>query len=316
MAILDQVIVLFLLIVIGYVIKKMKVISNDMNKDLSNLVMNVALPAFIITAMNFSFSPEVLIKSGKLIIISVGVYILVILFSFGLTKFMGIKGTDRDIFQYAIIFSNVGYMGYPVIRALMGDEGVFYAALYNLPFNILIWTFGVHILTRNNKKTIQNELDSKKSLDVKKFINPGMIAVIIGFILFLFSINLPYSIFRTLELVGSLTTPLAMIFIGSILADVKITDVFTTRKNFMICGIRLVILPILVIVILKSIGLGNYLLAIPAIITSMPVAANAAIMAAKFNNDYHLASKMVFLSTFFSVFTIPLIVLIVTGCCL
>lgn len=313
MAILNQVIVLFLLIVIGYGIKKMKIISNDMNKDLSNLVMNVALPAFIITAMNFSFSPEVLIKSGKLIIISVCVYTVVIFSSFVLTKAMKAKGTDRDIFQYAIIFSNVGYMGYPVIKALMGDEGVFYAALYNLPFNVLVWTLGVQLLTRSHKETTQFELDSKRNLDIKKFINPGMSAIIIGFTLFLFSIELPYAIFRTLELVGSLTTPLAMIFIGSILADVKVSEIFTVKKNFMICVIRLVILPILVMSILKIIGFDNYLVAIPAIITAMPVAANAAIMASRFNNDYHLASKIVFLSTFFSVFTIPVIVMLATS---
>lgn len=82
MAALEQVIILFLLIIVGYIIKKLKVISNDMNRDISNLVMNVALPAFIIKAMNFSFAPDVLIKSGKLIVISACVYSFVIAFSF------------------------------------------------------------------------------------------------------------------------------------------------------------------------------------------------------------------------------------------
>lgn len=311
MAALEQVIVLFLLIVIGYVIKKLKIISNDMNRDVSNLVMNVSLPAFIITAMNFSFSPDVLVKSGKLIVISVCIYILVIGISFFITKIMGTDGKTRDIFQYSIIFSNVGYMGYPVIKALMGDIGVFYAALYNLPFNILVWTFGVYILTRNDMETDEDKLNNRRSINIKKFVNPGMIAIITGFTLFLFSIQLPYPIYRTLEILGSLTTPLAMIFIGSILADVKTSEIFREKKVFILCIIRLVILPVLVMLILKAIGFSDYLVAIPVIITAMPIAANAAIMASRFNNDYHLASKVVFLSTLFSVFTIPLMVMLV-----
>lgn len=312
MAALEQVIVLFLLILVGYVIKKLKVISNDMNRDISNLVMNVALPAFIITAMNFSFKPEVLIKSGKLIMISSFIYFFVIIFSAFITKIIKVKGQTKDVFQYTIVFSNVGYMGYPVVKALMGDIGVFYAALYNLPFNILIWTIGVYFLTRNGDKGDGDNPDKGLNLSIKRFINPGLVAIIIGFILFLFSIELPYPIYRTLEIMGSLTTPLAMIFIGSILADVKSTEIFTERKVFIVCIIRLLILPLMVMLILKSLGFEEHLLTIPVIITAMPAAANAAIMASKFKNDYHLTSKIVFLSTFFSLFTIPLVVMVIS----
>lgn len=311
MVVLEQVVVLFLLIIIGYVIKKLRIISNDMNRDISNLVMKVTLPAFIIKAMNFSFAPDVLVKSGKLIIISMFVYAFAIIFSFFITKVMKSKGKERDIYQYMIVFSNVGYMGYPVVKALKGDVGVFYAALYNLPFNILLWTLGVYFFTRNNSEGIENKT-GYRGMNIKKFMNPGLAAIIVGFILFLFSIELPYTIYRTLELIGGLTTPLAMLFIGSILADVKTSEIFTQKGVFVICIIRLLILPILVILILKLIGFRDYLLAIPVIITGMPAAANAAIMASRYNNDYHLASKIVFLSTFFSVFSIPLIVMFVS----
>ena len=311
MAALQQVVVLFLLIIIGYIIKKLGIISNAMNRDVSNLVINVALPAFIIRAMNFSFTPEVLVKSGKLVIISSCIYIFVITFSFLLAKIMKIQGKARDIFQFAVVFSNGGYMGYPVIKALIGDIGVFYAALYNLPFNILLWTLGVHFLTRNNSEKNENS-GLRKSIDIiKKFMNPAMIAVIIGFILFLFSIKLPYPLYTTLDLLGNLTIPLAMLFIGSILADVKSTEIFTEKRVFIISFIRLLVIPILTMFILKLVGFSDHLLIIPVIITAMPVAANAPIMASMFDNDYHLASKVVFLSTFFSVVTIPLIIMMV-----
>lgn len=312
MAALEQVIVLFLLIVVGYVIKKLKVISNDMNRDISNLVMNVALPAFIIKAMNFSFAPDVLIKSGKLVVISGCIYFFVIVFSFFTTKIMKVNGQTRDVFQYTIVFSNVGYMGYPVIKALMGDIGVFYAALYNLPFNVLTWTIGVYFLTRNGDNATGDSVNTGGNLSIKRFVNPGLVAIIIGFGLFLFSIELPYPIYKTLDLMGSLTTPLAMLFIGSILADVKSSEILSEKRVFVVCIIRLLILPALVMLILKFLGFEEHLLSIPVIITAMPAAANAAIMASKFNNDYHLTSKIVFLSTLFSVLTIPLVVMVIS----
>jgi len=307
MAALNQVIVLFLLLLVGFIIKKLKVITNDINRDISNFILNVALPAFILTAMNFSFSPDVLVKSGKLVVISICIYIFTISISFLIPRLFNIEGKIKDIFQYIIVFSNVGYMGYPVAGAVFGDIGVFYAAIYNLPFNILIWTFGVYLMTRGNKT---GEASNQGAFSLKTFVNPGMLAVIIGFTLFLFSWELPETIFKTLDMIGSITTPLAMIFIGSILADVKSKEIFTDMRVFILSAIRLLIIPGLVLIILKFLGFEDYVVGIPVIITAMPAATNAAIFASKYDNDYRFASKVVFVSTMFSIVTIPLVVML------
>lgn len=310
MAALEQVFVLFLLIIVGYVTKKLNIITNEINHGVSNLVLYVALPAFLITAMNFSFSPDVLAKSGKLAIISACIYALVIGISYWVPRLLDIKGQIRDIYQFVIVFSNVGFMGYPIVKAILGDEGVFYAAIYNLPFNVLIWTIGIHFLIRDSKRK-NNSNNKKKLIDPKIFINPGVISIIIGFSLFLFSIELPYAIYRPLEMLGNLTTPLSMLFIGFILADVKTGEIFTDKRVFILSAIRLLVLPITAFIILSLVGLKGYLIAIPVIITAMPGAANSAIMASKFGNDYEFASKAVFISTLFSIGTIPLIVMLI-----
>jgi hypothetical protein len=304
MAALEQVFVLFLLIVVGYVIKKMKIITNDMNRDVSNLVLYVTLPAFLITAMNFSFSPELLEQSGKLITISFGVYALAIGISYLAPKVLGIKGRAKDIYQFVIVFANVGFMGYPVTKTIFGDIGVFYAAIYNLPFNLLVWTIGIYFLTRRNE-------EGNKSFNLKSFLNPGLVAITTGFLLFLFSVELPYFIYKPLSMLGDATTPLSMIFIGSMLADVKATEIFSDRKAFMLSVVRLLILPFIVMIILKGLGLGYYLVGIPVVITAMPAATNAAIMASKFGSDYHFASKVIFISTLISIFTIPIVVMFI-----
>lgn len=297
MIIINQVFVLFLLIVSGFVIKKLKVVSDNINKEISSLVINVALPAFIITSMNQSFTPEILKNSMMLLLISACVYIFAILFAKVYVKLNGYSDSRRDIYEYIIIFANVGYMGYPVVSVALGEIGVFYAAVYNLSFNFLVWTYGVHLITRSS--------DDEK---IKKSIfNPGFVALIIGFSLFLLSLNLPEAIYRTLKMIGSTTTPLSMMFIGFILADVNLKELYTDKGPFALSFVRLLLLPVIVLMVLKLLDFEGYMISIPVLLTAMPAAANTSILASRYGGDVKLASKATFLSTLLSILTIPII---------
>ncbi len=311
MATLNQTIVLFLILLIGYLGKKFKIISNDMNKDISNLILYITLPGMIITSLSsYDFSKELLIISGKLVAISWSVYALSITISYLSTKLFNIDGTTKDIFQFGIVFSNVSFMGLPVINSVFGSEGIFYAALYNMPFNFILWTYGVMVLSRTNKEEPNQVLNNKGSLNTKLLLNPGIIAVLIGFSMFLTSIKLPSPVFEALSLLGKSTTPMSMIFIGSILADVDVKTIFTNKATFLVSGIRLLVLPLIILLILKQFNLDMITVGVPVIITAMPIAANCTIMAAKYENDYYLASQVVSMSTMLSMITIPLIVML------
>ncbi|MDF2545717.1 MAG: hypothetical protein K0R93_615 [Anaerosolibacter sp.] len=306
---LNQILVLFLLLIIGYICKKLRIISNDMNRDISNFITSIALPCLIIvTLSSFEFSEETLVKSGKLFMISWGVYALSIAISYIVPKLIKAEGTSRDIFQFMMVFSNVGFMGYPVVNAVFGETGVFYTALYNLPFNMVIWSFGVAVLSRPSMKQNKLALDERGSIQIKQLINPGLIAVFIGFTMFLTSTRLPGPVHQAFKMVGDVTTPMAMVFIGSILADIHIKEIFSNTKVFIVSAVRLVVLPILVLLILKMFDLDEIMTGIPVLIAAMPVAANCAIMATRYENDYHLASQAIFISTMLSMITIPLIV--------
>src|SRR5690554_5277816 len=187
---LYQISILFLLLLVGYLGKKFKVISNDMNRDVTNLIIYISLPAMMITALSsYEFSMEMLIKSGKLLAISWSVYGFSIVLSYLFSRILKIEGTTRDVFQFMVVFSNVGFMGYPVINAIYGSEGVFYTAIYNLPFNILIWTFGVMVMSRPSRNA--EPMGNRGGLNLKVFLNPGIAAVFIGFAMFLTSTKLP-----------------------------------------------------------------------------------------------------------------------------
>ncbi|BEP30225.1 AEC family transporter [Helicovermis profundi] len=293
----NQIMLLFLLIISGFVIKKLKVVTNNINKEISSLVINVTLPAFIITSMNQKFTPEILKNSAYIVGISYAVYLFAIIFSKIYTKVTKANGRKKDVFEYILIFANVGYMGYPVVSIALGDIGVFYAAIYNLAFNVLTWTYGVYLMTRGSDKGV-----GKRSI-----LNPGLVALIIGFILFLFSLNLPTPIYKTLKLIGSTTTPLSMMFIGFILADVHYKEIITDISCIVLSIFRLIVLPLTVLFVLKLFGFSGYLLTIPVLMTAMPAAANTSILASRYDNDFKLASKATFISTLFSVITIPII---------
>ncbi|SHI61152.1 hypothetical protein SAMN02745975_00234 [Geosporobacter subterraneus DSM 17957] len=308
---LNQIFILFLLILIGYGCKKLHVISNNMNQDVSKLVTSVALPALIISSLSsYSFTREALARSGILVMISCAVYALSILIATFAPKLLKIEGSTRDIFQFITVFSNVGFMGYPVVNAIYGEQGVFYAAIYNLPFNAVLWTYGVMVLSRPLMEKNAAALDQRGSIDFKLLVNPGLISVFIGFGLFVTSTKLPGPIFSAFQMVGNTSTPLSMIFIGSILADTKINEIFANNKIFMAGCMRLLVIPLLVLGILKALDFQGIMAGIPVLITGMPAAANCAIMSTRYGNDYQLASQAVFVSTVLSMVTIPAIAML------
>ncbi len=304
---IEPVSVLFLLIVLGYFVKKKEIVSDKMIGDISALLVNVALPAFIVTSMSFDFSMEVLMNSGALVVISFVVYFCSIVFSKIYSGLMKVEGTTQDIHEMICIFSNVGFMGYPVAAAVFGEIGVFYAAMYNLGYNLLMWSYGANLIDREGREK-RKKIHVPMWRRILKFFNPSLIAVVVGFVLFLTSMKLPSVLFRTFDMIGSTVTPLSMMCIGFILSEVDTKDVFNDYKVVLTSIVRLILIPSVLYLTLKGLGKDGFLIAIPVLITAMPAAANTAIIAVRYNSDYRLASKSVFISTLMSIVTIPLVI--------
>ena len=285
-----QVLILFILILIGYFIRYRNLIDKSFTSKLSNLVLSIFLPALIINSMQINFEPSIINKIIIIILLSFITYLISYLIAYSL-KFIG-------VYQYAVMFSNVGFMGYPVVQSIFGSDALFYASIFNLPFNLLIMTLGVYLLCRGNKNY---------DFSIKSFVNPVIVSILIGFILFIFRIKLPVFINDTLELLGDLTTPLSMLIIGSMLCESPAKECFFNKKLYLIVFIRLLFIPACIYFILKGIVNDKLLLSIPVILTSMPIATNAAIMANKYKANESLASQLVFLSALLSIITIPFI---------
>ncbi len=297
MEVINSVLILFIMIIIGYAVKKIGIVSSEFSHSLSRYITNVALPAFIIMSMRFNFDVKVLKNSMILVVMSIVMYAILIAASYLMIRVRGIVGEKRAIHQFAIVFSNVGFMGYPVLNAFLGKEGMFYGAIFNLSFQIILWTFGVFLFTRG---------DNYK-FELKKVFNPAFCAIIIGYIMFIFSIELFGLLEKTISMLGSPTSSLSMIAIGMMVSEAKISSVFKDKSIIITSIIRVILIPLFTFIILKLLGFNSYLLEVPVIIVAMPVAANSAIIASAYDGDYVNMSKMVVASTLMSIFTIPLL---------
>ncbi len=305
MAVLNQVFVLFSLILVGYVVKKLNVVSDEFQAGIAPLIMNVTLPAFILSSMNFEFSVETLKSSGLLVVISFALYGLAFIFSKLYSKVVKNDDGKRAVIEYTIMFSNTGYMGYPVVAQLFGEKGVFYAAVYNLSFNILIWTYGVDLLSGKSS----SGLPLKERL--KALINPGLIAVVLGFVIFVLNWSFPKPVADLLAMIGSTTTPLSMMFIGFILTEVNADDILKNHQLWLVSAIRLIALPAASYFVLLLFGFSGLTLYIPVVIVAMPAAVNTAIFASRYNADYRLGSLLIFASTLLSIVTIPVLMMLI-----
>ena len=294
---INQVIVLFIIMAVGFYAKKKKFLNSVADKGLSELLLNITLPFMIITSFNIKYETEMASNAQKILLYSFLIHISLVFISKAI--FYKFPTNKQQVFRFITIFSNVGFMGYPVLESIYGGIGVFYAAIFNIPFNILVWTVGVMLFT--------GEKDFKSMR--KALANPALIAVVIGIVLFVFSIKLPISIESSLKIVGSTTTPISMIIVGSMLAEMKFKDAFSNLSVYYAAIVRLLIVPMIIYVTLKILRVDELLINICVILQAMPAAVMAAIIAEKYGGDSLLASQCVFITTIVSGITIPIIIL-------
>lgn len=295
--VLNQVLVIYIMILIGIYASKIKIINSQVNFSLSKLLLNVTLPLFIISAFNYDLSTDIL--KNMLIILIFGFIIHPLCYLLGLLIYHKHPISSKSILIFALIFTNCGYMAYPILESIYGKIGIIYGSIFLAPFNIYLWTIGLSLFKSN---------ETKHKLS---FINPGVIAVFIGFIIFIFSINLPYFIEQSINIVGGMTTPLSMLIIGGTISEMNFKEMFKAKSIYINSFIRLIVIPSIVFFTLKLFHIDKIVFGVCVLLISMPVAVTSPIFAKRYDGNTELASKSIFISTLLSIFTIPIIVLLV-----
>lgn len=307
-SVINQILVLFLIMFLGYFLNKIHIIDNHTNKKLSSLVVNVTSPALIISVMSSSMQKDTTSILGILGIVglAVGVYSFLFIISFIVPLLMKIPRKDLGVYQFMILFSNVGFMGYPVMEAIyekgtqQATTAIIYTSIFNLPFYFLIYTLGVLLISQHGGRN--------PKIEAKQFVNAGVIAVIIGLFFFISKSGLPMFLSETLKIIGGMTTPVSMIVIGASLANIAVKDVFGHYKIYILSIFKLIVVPLSIWLILRNIISDPILLGVCVVIPGMPIAANTVMLSNEYNGNEEVASKGVFLSTLLSIISIPILV--------
>jgi hypothetical protein len=306
--------------VAGFICRKARILDDAFISGLTTLLVKVALPCTIFISMMRPFSRTLLAESGATFFLSTAVYLFGGLL--GLTALKIIKYIKRNapppeaggtgeayanIMVFVLIFANVGYMGFPVIQAVFGEEGMIYASMANASFNILAFSLGVHMF----QKHAGRETNGAISSSAKKLLlsNVALISACIGFIFFVTGFRLPQPVNGGIAMIGAMTTPISMLLIGSILAKNPLKTLFDDWKIFPVMAARLLVIPVIAFYILRLFIVNTVMLGVIVVLTAMPAASLTAIFAEKYKSETALASKLVAFSTLLSVLTVPVIAL-------
>lgn len=300
--IVSQMIILFLILALGYFIFKIKLVDDNFTKQFSALVIKVTMPALLLSSVLDITERQPLRDVLTSFGIAVALFFIVMpIVGFLLAKLFRVKRNSTGLYVFMATFSNVGFMGFPVISALAGEVGLFYAAIYNLVFNVAVFTLGVWL--------VNHDKDGESSgFDIKLLLSPGVIAALLAIALYFMNIKLPILLCETIRSVGSITSPSAMLIIGCTLAKMDIKTVFSDWRLYPWILIKQIVIPILLWIPLAMIIKNEILLTVTFILFLMPVANNAVLFANTYNGDAELAARSVFLTTLFSLLTVPICV--------
>jgi predicted permease len=314
MTVLMQISSLFFLMAVGFIAGKKKFLDASAIKGISALIIKVTLPTLILMSLQKSFSKELLGDALKTLFVSACFYVLVILLSYLAVRLLKTPIRQKGVFVFALSFSNCGFIGFPVVASILGKEALFLTAMHNTLFNILAFSLGILIVSGGASGTATAS-ESAAPLTIKQrfghVLNNNVLAVILGFSLFLLSVSIPRVLALPLGMLGELTTPLAMIATGAMLARTKVGAVLGNWRLYAVTLLRLALWPLITALVLGFAGITGQLYYISIIIAGMPAGSNTSLIAEVYGGDTDTASAIVFMTTLFSVVSIPILALLI-----
>lgn len=303
----------------GFLAWRLRVLTAEAVRALSRFLVDFTLPALIVISMQRPFSPELRDEAFLTLGISSAVYAVSIPAALLLARVLRPPRGSRGTYAFAASFSNVAFMGFPVMEALFGRESLFAVSVNNIPFQVLAFSAGVVMIASGHGSpgaaggTHPEFRGAAPRLSLRSLVNPAIIATLLGFGFFLFSVRIGEPLHGALEALGSVTTPLSMVLIGAMLARAKLGRTLGAWRVWVLATWRLFLHPAALWLGLRALGADGMLLAVPVVVAAMPVAANTSILAEVYGGDSETASGLVFLTTVLSTLSIPLLARVLFG---
>ena len=290
---IDMQLMMFLLVGIGFFIRKKGIVNKEGRMNMIDLCLYITLPFNVLHSFLRKWDWNLFIACGVILLLSVGFNAISVFFSAILYKK---QETNRQkTLKYGTIISNSGFLGNPMVEGIYGSEGLLYAALFMLPVRIVMWTIGIAVFLKGRKEKLWKNV----------LTHPCIVAIYAGIIIMVGGIQFPTFVEKTIVGISGCNTPLSMMLIGMMLAEVKPKGLIDKTMVFY-TTIRLLVIPAVVFVITAFLPIDGMLRGITVIMAGMPAPITTALLSAKYGGDEKYATGMVFLSTILSLITLPI----------
>ena len=296
----NQMIKLYLIICVGFMLYRIKLIDEEFRHKLTKLLLNVTMPALMLSSVMKEENSHDMGRVLEMFGLSIVIFAIALpIISMIIVKILPISKKQQGLYMFMNSFSNVGFMGFPIIHAVFGEGAMLDAAIVNLIFNLAVFTFGITMINYGTEQ--------KDKFNIKKLLTPGIFSSVIAIIIYFSGITFPQVLSDTCSMIGEITSPIAMIIMGATLGRMDIKAVFSEWKVYPFTAIKQILIPILFWYVLKLFITDEYILGFMMIMLFMPVANTAVLFATEYKNDENLAAKTVFITTLMSLISIPFI---------
>lgn len=289
--------ILFLIIAMGYGAAKAGIFPPGTNRVLAQLVIYITNPCTVLYSVLGSQRGLTNREVYLLTAIAAGFYAMSVLLGQLLPRLLRCPAESRRQYTFMCTFTNVGFLGFPVVSALYGANAVFYASVFNLFFQLVVYTYGVTLMDRSGAGR----------LSWRSFFTPIILASVVAYVCYVLDLSAPRLVVNTLKMLAGVTSPVCMLVIGIALANVPLGRVFSAWRLYVINFCKLLGVPLLVWAVLRGFVTNPLILGISVVMSGMPMATLTTLLAAKYGGDENLAASGVFLSTLMSLVTIPIL---------
>ena len=300
---------LFAIVVVGYIAGKLGYMGGTFDKKLSKVVIDITCPALILSSAMTGELPDrryILPLLG----ISVLTYVLLTGVALLLPRLLTKKKDDEGVIGFAMMFGNVGFMGYPIVASIFGHEAVFYAAVLNVVNTFTVFTVGTMLIVgKNQESTVEEkEMSRKKMLRKVLYSTPMLSAYLTMLIVALEIKDIPEFISQPLTMIGNITVPAALLIIGSSMSQLPLRALLGNGTIYTTTLMRLAILPIGIHYLMTLLGFSSFVVGINTVVIAMPVATYGTILCLRHGKDTTLITEVTFITTLLAMISIPLLV--------
>lgn len=294
-------IILFAIVILGYVISKLGYMNEAFDRKLSSIVIDITCPLLVLASTMGRELPD---RSLILPLLGIGTltYLLLTVVALYVPRLISKNTDNQGIYGFAMMYGNVGFIGYPVVASIFGPKAVFYAAILNIPNTLTVFTIGVLLIKGSHRL---------RDFNPRILFTPAMIASYLAIIIVALRIaNMPKFITEPITLVGNITVPVSLLVIGSSISRLSLRKMMGSPAIYVTAAIRLMIIPVSFYFIFITLGFNPQVVAINTVLIAMPVASFGTMFTLKYGRDASLMTELTFVSTAAAMISIPLITLL------